>query len=131
MRFNKKILGGGGIALVNNYADRQNPFWTRTVDQRPVTNSELVSAAVILTDLLFAEKMMGANAEIMDGAVAGATYRLAEALLAPAPEVPEPTSYPVSYPYQPPARYEAPPPAPASVSVPSGPRGQGVSVLEI
>lgn len=133
MRFNNTILGGGGLALLNHLADKQNPLVTRTIERRPVTNSELVSAAVILGDLLLGEKLTGVKADVLDGAVAGGMYRLMEAVLAPPPAAVT-TSYQVPA-YQPPA-YEAPPAyyeaPPVAAEVPSpAPQPAGVSVLEI
>lgn len=134
LKFNTQMLLGGGVmALVNHFADKQKPVLPK---EKKIHNSELLSAGVILGDLLLGERMRGAGAGILNGAVAGAAYRLLDALLKgeiqAAPTAT--TSYPAYTSYETPA-YNEPPvysepvytePAPVSEPVSSG-----TSVLEI
>lgn len=139
VKFNTQMLLGGGVmALANHFADKQKLVLP---EERKIGNSELLSAGVILGDLFLGERVRGAGAGILNGAVAGATYRLLDALLKGEFQAPPPatTSYPAyaapAY-YEPPAYneppvynepvYTEPAPAPVSTSVSSG-----TNILEI
>lgn len=121
------FLGGVAVALANHIADKQDLVLP---EERRIGNSELLSAGVILGDLFFGERVRGASAGILNGAVAGAAYRLTDALLkgefqAPPPETTSYRTYAVPAYYAPPA-YAEPAPAPVSAPVSSG-----ANVLEI
>lgn len=128
VKFNTQMLLGGGVmALVNYFADKQKLVLP---EERKIGNSELLSAGVILGDLFLGERVRGASAGILNGAVASAAYRLTDALLKGEFQAPPPatTSYPA---HASPAYYEPTvyaEPAPVQVSAPVS---SGTSVLEI
>lgn len=108
-------LGGGGLAIVNHIADKQKQLIPKK-DERDIKNSELISAAVILAGMF--TQLREPYAGILDGAVAGATYRLVEALLANPKHI---TGYDVAgAPAYAPVYYE--PPAPQPVAATAGAR---------
>lgn len=93
------MVGGGGLALINGLADKRAQFIKPGANIN-IGNSELISALVIAGSLFFGNNLRGTYQEVLDGAVAGASYRLVESALAggfkPPAEAPAPTAYPVT-----------------------------------
>jgi len=73
-------VGGGLLALVNHFADKQNQLIAPS-DNKDIRNSELVSLGVILADVFLGNKLRGLYADILDDATGAATYRLVQRIM--------------------------------------------------
>ena len=95
-----EYVGGGGLALVNHFADGQKQLVQKTINGQPVKNGLLVDLAVLLAGMFFGDGLSrgygpSTYEEIMDGAIGYAFGDLVSRLVTKSSTTPATTGYPV------------------------------------